>query len=238
MPMSSGCMALQAWSNIGGRLSRGPMALCQSQSDRKLPPGRRHMPELSDRAIAVVSARQPPDIVGRHQGHRADAERPRAQAGDLQARVGGVGRRGEAEVGALPGRVLARAGSRSGVPQDRRPRSRSLRSWRPDRRPVAGSRRSACPWPGRCRPVRGPYGSWRPRRSRDSASRHRAPWRPSSLHCPRPRGATCDRSPRADLRRSGAGADRGPARRRGSRICGRPASRPTACGPPARRSAR
>lgn len=52
-------MALQAWSNIGARLSRGPIAPCQSQSDRKFPPGRRQKPEFSDLAMAVVSARQP-----------------------------------------------------------------------------------------------------------------------------------------------------------------------------------
>ena len=59
MPKSLACIALQARSYIGGRRSRGPIASCQSQFDRKLPPGSRQNPELSVFRIATVSARQP-----------------------------------------------------------------------------------------------------------------------------------------------------------------------------------
>src|SRR3546814_3539325 len=58
-PNCLACIALQAVSYMGARLSRGPIAPCQSQFDRKLPPGSRQKPERSDFRIATVSARQP-----------------------------------------------------------------------------------------------------------------------------------------------------------------------------------
>src|SRR5208282_2308208 len=59
MPTSLVCIAFQAWSNIGGRLSMSPTESYQLQLERKLPPGRRQKPEWSWRSREVVSGRNP-----------------------------------------------------------------------------------------------------------------------------------------------------------------------------------